>query len=159
MIIPDINLLLYAYDADSPFHARAKQWWQESLSGTETVGLPHVVIFGFVRVATNARIFRQPMGVTEAIGHVRSWSAQPVVEALFGGRGHHERALKLLEDLGVAGNLVTDAQLAALAVEHNGVLYTADADFIRFPDLLWENPITGAGSRRLKKRSSRTGPK
>jgi hypothetical protein len=69
MIIPDINLLLYAYDSSSPFHAKAAAWWRACLSGTEAVGLAQVVVFGFVRVATNARVFEHPMTPAEAAGH------------------------------------------------------------------------------------------
>jgi len=152
MIIPDVNLLLYAYDSDSAFHAKASAWWQLLLSGVEPVGLPSVVVFGFVRIATNPRVFRDPMTPAETAKHIRSWMAQPVVRILEPPVGHVEEVLELLEALGTAGNLVTDAQIASLAIEHNAILHTADADFLRFPDLRWFNPITGAGSRSLPKR-------
>jgi len=153
MIIPDINLLLYAYDASSPFHAKAAAWWRACLSGSEPVGLLPVVVFGFVRIGTNGRAFQNPMTPAEAAGHVRSWLEQPVVELLDPGLGHVEGVLKLLEDLGTAGNLVTDAQIAMAALEQDAVLHTADSDFIRFGTLRWVNPITGTGSsapRRVK---------
>jgi hypothetical protein len=146
MIIPDINLLLYSYDADSLFHAKAAVWWQTCLSGTEPVGLLPVVIFGFVRIGTNARAFQHPMTPTEAAGHVRSWLEQPPVELLEPGSGHVEDVLKLLEGLGTAGNLVTDAQIAAAAQHHDAVLHTTDTDFLRFANLRWLNPISGVGS-------------
>lgn len=147
MIVPDVNLLLYAYDAASLFHAKANAWWRECLSGTEIVGLPCVVMFGFVRIATNPRAFQHPMTPREAAGHVRSWLAQPNVQLLDSGPRHVEPVLKLLESLGAAGNLVTDAQIAVVALEHGAVLHTSDSDFIRFPGLRWFNPIAGAGSR------------
>ncbi len=143
MIIPDLNLLLYAYDVGSPFHAKSKAWWEHCLSGEEPVGIPTLVAFGFVRLGTHARVFRQPMTPGEAARHVRSWLAQPVARILEPGDGHLERVLALLETLETAGNLVTDAQLAALAMEHTAVLHTADADFLRFPGLKWLNPLTG----------------
>ena len=151
MIIPDINLLLYAYDSDSPFHAKAAAWWQDCLSGTEPVRLPQVVVFGFVRIATNARVFQNPMTPAEASGHVRSWLSQPFAQILEPGPDHTNQVLNLLEKLGTAGNLVTDAQIAALALEHGAVLHTADTDFLRFPGLRWFNPITRAASGRLRK--------
>src|SRR4029077_11283894 len=77
MIVPDVNLLLYAYDATSPFHAAAAAWWRACLSGSERVGRPLVVAFGFVRIGTSARVFEQPMPPSEAADHVRSWLAQP----------------------------------------------------------------------------------
>jgi len=151
MIIPDINLLLYSYDSTSPFHANTAAWWQSCLSGTEQVGLLPVVIFGFVRVATNARAFLNPMTTAEAVGHVHSWTAQPQVRVLDAGSDQIERTLKLLENLGAAGNLVSDAQIAALTMDHGGVLHTADADFLRFQGLRWYNPVNGTGSPAMRR--------
>lgn len=152
MIVPDINLLLYAYDSGSPFHGRAAEWWRDCLSGNEPIGLPQVVVFGFLRLSTSHRVFRDPMTVIEASGHVRSWLAQPAVQLLEPGNLHVEQVLKLLEDLGTAGNLVTDAQIAALALEHDAFLHTTDGDFMRIPELRWFNPLTGAGSPRRRRR-------
>ena len=151
MIIPDINLLLYTYDAASPFHAKARAWWQKCLSGADMVGIPLPVVFGFVRIATNPRVFRSPMSVAEVSGHVRSWLATSAVQVLIPGVGHLEDVLKQLEHLGAAGNLVTDTQIAAMALEHEATLHTADTDFIRFPGLRWLNPLTGIGSHSLRK--------
>jgi uncharacterized protein len=145
MIIPDINLLLYAYDSDSPFHGKATAWWQACLSGDDLVIMPEVVVFGFLRVSTSARAFRHPMTAEEAATHVKSWLEQPVVKIPESAPDHIERVIGLLMDLGTAGNLVTDAQIAAVAFEHDAVVHTADADFIRFAGLRWLNPLTGAG--------------
>lgn len=152
MIIPDINLLLYAHDASSPCHAKAAGWWQSCLSGTEPVGLLHVVVFGFIRIATNARVFQNPMTPAEAAGHVRSWLEQPPVQVLDPGPEHIRQTLELLEALGTAGNLVSDAQMAAVAMDQDAVLHTADADFVRFRGLRWYNPITATGSASLRGR-------
>jgi toxin-antitoxin system PIN domain toxin len=143
MIIPDVNLLLYAYDSDSAFHAKAAAWWQDCLSGPETVGMPPVVIFGFIRIGSHPRVFQNPMTPAELAENVRSWLAQPVVQILESGSDHLDRVLKLLEAIGAAGNLVTDAQIAAFAIEYEAVLHTADSDFMRFPGLRWKNPLTG----------------
>lgn len=151
MIIPDINLLLYTCDSASPFHARAAEWWQSCLTGAEPVGLLHLVLFGFVRIATNPRVFRHPMTPAEAAGHVRAWLEQPPVRVLDPGPDHVQATLKLLEDIGTAGNLVGDAQMAALAMDHGGVLHTADMDFARFHGLRWFNPITETGSASLRR--------
>ena len=151
MIIPDINLLLYAYDADSPFHAKASEWWQECLSGGEPVGLPPVVLFGFLRISTNARVFKNPMTPAEAAQHIRSWLVQPGVQVLEPRSDHLEPVLNSLEKLGTAGNLVTDAQIAALAIEHAATLHTNDTDFMRFAGLRWFNPLTGAASAKLRR--------
>jgi toxin-antitoxin system PIN domain toxin len=154
MIIPDINLLLYACDTESPFHSKAAAWWQRCLSGTESVGLPLVVVFGFVRIGTSARVYQRPMTPAEASEHVRSWLAQPAARIVEPGPDHAWQVLKLLEALGTAGNLVTDAQVAALTLEHGAILHTADSDFLRFPGLRWFNPITGTASSRLRKGES-----
>jgi uncharacterized protein len=154
VIIPDINLLLYACDSSSPFHAKAAGWWESCLSGTEPVGMLHVVVFGFVRIATNTRVFLHPMSPGEAAGHVRAWLEQPPVQLLDPGPDHIRRALKLLETVGTAGNLVSDVQMAALAMDHDAVLHTADTDFVRFQGLRWFNPITGIGSASLRRKKS-----
>jgi len=151
MIVPDINLLLYAYDSASPFHAKAREWWETCLSGSELVGLPPVVVFGFIRIGTNARAFKNPMTSAEAARHVGSWLAQPVAQILEPRSDHLEQVLQSLEKLGTAGNLVTDAQIAALAIEHHAVLHTNDTDFMRFAGLRWFNPLTGAASAKLRK--------
>jgi len=157
VIISDVNLLLYAYDSQSPFHSKAAAWWQACLSGSEPIGLLHVVLFGFVRIGTNPRAFRNPLTCKEAVAHVRSWLRQAPVQALEPGPNHVEEVLKLLEHLGAAGNLVTDAQIAALAIEHSGILHTADSQFVRFPGLRWFNPLTGAGHASLRKPPSAKG--
>ena len=153
MIVPDINLLLYAYDANSPFHGKAAAWWQGCLSGEEPILLPEVVALGCVRVSTNARAFHHPLTAVEAASHVRSWLGQAVVTIPEVAPDHIERVLGLLVALGTAGNLVTDAQIAAVAIEHDAVVHTADADFIRFKGLRWLNPIADdrpAGARRSR---------
>jgi hypothetical protein len=151
MIVPDINLLLYACDSSSPFHARAAKWWQECLCGTEPVGLAPVVIFGFIRLSTNRSVFLKPMTGVEAAGHARSWLNQPPAQMLVPGPQHFEQVISLLQGAGAMANLVTDAQIAALAIEHDAVVHTADADFVRFPGLRWFNPISGQTGGRLRK--------
>ena len=147
MIIPDVNLLLYAYDSNSPFHPKASAWWESCLSGSEAIGIPHVVIFAFMRISSSPRVFQNPMSVSEAVDHIRSWLKQPQVQVLETGAKHIEQTLQLLEHIGTGGNLVTDAQIAALAIEYDAMLNTTDTDFVRFPNLRWRNPLTGAAGR------------
>ena len=143
MIVPDVNLLIYTYDAQSQFHDDAAAWWRACLSGREPVGLLPVVVFAFVRICTNPRVFDYPMTPAEAAGHVRSWLAEPIAQIVEPGADHVERVLESLEALGTAGNLVTDAQMAAFVIEHDdATLHTTDPDFVRFPGLRWLNPIT-----------------
>jgi hypothetical protein len=108
--------------------------------------MPSVVIIAFMRTTTNARMFRFPMSTTEAGGHVRDWLARPCVQMLEPGPRHVRHVIDLLEQIGTAGNLVTDAQIAALAIEYDAVVHTADSDFLRFPGVRWLNPLTGVGN-------------
>lgn len=144
MIIPDVNLLIYAYDTASPFHQKAVNWWQDCLSGTEPVGLPAVVVFGFVRMITNIRLFNNPMTPAEAADHVRSWLGQPNTQILAAGENHVAQVLHRLELLGTAGNLSTDTQIAELASEYDAVIHTNDTDFARFEKVQCFNPLKAA---------------
>jgi toxin-antitoxin system PIN domain toxin len=141
MILPDANLLLYAYDSQSPFHSPAKTWWESLLSSPETVGFCPVVIFGFLRLSTHGKVFEKPLTITEASEHIASWLARPQVRLLVPGPDHVGNVCALLAAAGTGGNLVTDAQIAALALENDAVVHTADTDFARFADVKWHNPL------------------
>ena len=141
MIVPDLNLLIYAYDSTSPQHAKAKEWWVRSLSRNETVGISWMVILGFIRIWTNPRVFANPMTVDQACAHVEKWFTRPMVKVLNPGPRHAEIVFRLLRDEGCGGNLTTDAHLAALATEFTATLHSNDSDFLRFPGLKWLNPI------------------
>lgn len=141
MILPDANLLLYAYDESNPFHTRAKDWWSDCLSGPEPVGLVAVVLFAFVRIGTSPRVFESPLSIAEATGHVQSWLQVPATELLAVMRADVDQALEWLCDAGSGGNLTTDAQIAAVAKRCRAQVLTADTDFARFPGVRWKNPL------------------
>lgn len=141
MILVDANLLLYAEDSSSEHHPAARAWWDAQLSGIEPVALCWPVLNAFIRIGTNARLHQQPLLLAEAIDRVQSWLEQPCVRLIQPGDQHWELFRQLLRDGKAAGNLVSDAHLAALAVEHNCVLHSTDADFSRFRGLKWRNPI------------------
>ena len=141
MIIPDVNLLLYAEIDAYPQHARARTWWEQALNGERMVGIPSVSLFGFVRLATNRRVFADPLSTSEAIGRVNRWLECPQAQYLIPGPRHLSIALGLLSSLGTAGNLTTDVQLAAHAIEHQAELHSNDLDFGRFEGLRWRNPL------------------
>lgn len=143
MIVPDANLLLYAYDESNPFHEPAAAWWSGLLSGYEPIGLCDVVLFAFVRLGTSNRIFADPMTITEAADHVRSWLDRSVADVLPVNAADVLASLRLLENAGAGGNLTSDAQIAAVAMRHRATVHTADTDFGRFPDVRWRNPIVG----------------
>lgn len=142
MILPDVNLLLHAYNSESPRHAAARAWWEGLLNGTTPVGLPWATLLGFIRLSTHRQIFTNPLPAAAACGHARSWLSQPYVAVLDPGVRHAEILFGLLESLGTAGNLTTDAHLAALAIEHQMELHSTDADFVRFQGLRWRNPLS-----------------
>jgi uncharacterized protein len=141
VILPDANLLLYAYSGQVPQHQRARSWWAEQLSGDEPVGIPWLVVLAFVRLTTQARVLAMPMRSGQALDIVETWFRQPPVQVLEPGPRHLELVRSLLADAGVAGNLTTDAHLAGLAIEHNCTLHSNDADFGRFSGLRWVNPL------------------
>ena len=141
MIIPDINLLLHAHDSLFRRHEAARGWWEALMNGTGSVGLPWVAVLGFIRIATNPKILENPLEVAGACVRVRSWLGRPQTVLIHPGDRHADILFDLLEEAGSAGNLTTDAHLAALAIEHQAELHSTDADMARFPGLRWRNPL------------------
>jgi len=142
VIVPDVNLLVYAVHAESPLHAKASRWLAEILDGDEPVGIPWLVSLAFLRLVTNRRIFPNAFPAEGAVAVVDGWYARRFVSALDPGPDHWSILRQLLLDAGTAGNLSSDAHLAALCIERGALLHTADADFGRFPGLRWANPLT-----------------
>jgi len=141
VILVDANLLIYAHTESFPQHAGARRWLDERLNGAAPVGLPWESLLGFLRITTNPRIFERPAAVPGAwrqvldwLGCERAWVPQPTER-------HREVLAEFLAAPGVQANLVQDAHLAALAVEHGLILCSTDGDFARFPGLRWENPL------------------
>jgi toxin-antitoxin system PIN domain toxin len=139
--LPDVNLLLYAYDSESARQDTAREWLEETLSGAETVAFPWAVVVGFVRISTNPAIFAAPWDASDALDVVDAWLAQPCVTVVHPTDRHAAVLRELLTPLGAAGNLTTDAHLAALAIEHGATLYSCDNDFSRFQGLRWTDPL------------------
>jgi toxin-antitoxin system PIN domain toxin len=165
MIVVDANLLLYAYNPSAGQHEKARAWLEAVISGTEPVGLAWAVILAFVRISTNPRAFPKPLTVVEAVVIVSEWMAQPVVRVVEPTDRHWALLAQVLEGAQAKGPLVTDAHLAALAIEHGATLYSTDSDFARFSRLRWRNPMVTpadsagempgryeAGSREVSKR-------
>ncbi len=141
MILADANLLLYATDNLSENHLPARRWWEAQLSGTETVCLGWPVLKAFIRIGTNSRLHRRTMTLEEAIERVQSWLNQPCVKIIQPTEQHWSVFQQMLRAGSATANLVSDAHLAALAIEHNCVLQSTDRDFARFRGLKWKNPI------------------
>ncbi len=141
MILVDANLLLYAEDSLSEHHEAARAWWDVQLSSSDAVGLCWPVLNAFIRISTNARLHQRPLTIREAIERVQSWLDQSCVRLIQPTDQHWTIFQQMLSGGKAVGNLVSDAHLAALAVEHNCVLQSTDADFSRFRGLKWKNPV------------------
>ncbi len=142
MKLPDVNLLLYAIDEQSPVHDRARPWLEQVLSGTETVAFSWTVLLGFLRISTNPAIFESPLGPDEALDYIDAWLDRPCATTVAPTVHHAALLRRLLEPLGAAGNLTSDAHLAALAIEHGAELCSSDTDFARFEGLRWRDPLS-----------------
>ena len=137
----DANLLLFATDEDSPFHAKAGAWLSERLNGDQRVGLPWQSLGAFLRIATNPRIYERPLGPDQAWGHVETWLANDMVWTPDPTPRHAEVLGGLVKRYQISGDLIPDAQLAALAIEHGIDVCSADTDFARFTEVRWHNPL------------------
>jgi uncharacterized protein len=144
VIVPDVNLLLYAVDEGSTHHVPARDWWGAALAGRVPIGLPWATTLAFLRLTTNPRVFARPLESRQAFDIVEGWTLMQHVVAIEPTQRHLQVVRGLLETTGTAGNLVTDAHLAALAIEYGATLCSADSDFGRFPGLRWTNPIAAA---------------
>lgn len=143
MILVDANILVYAHVTESPHHADARRWLEERLNGTTRVGLPWASLLAFLRLVTNPRVFERPEPIGEAWATVKDWLACAPAWVPQPGERHAEILGELLTQPGIVANLVPDAHLAALAIEHGLTVCSSDADFARFPSVAWTNPLTG----------------
>ena len=141
MILVDANILLYAEDQLSPRHAAARSWWDAQLSKSSPVCLSWTVLGAFIRIGTNPRVFEHPLSLDQAISRVQSWLDQPCTRIIHPTERHWTVFRKMLLEGQAVANLVTDAHLAALAVEHGCELISTDSDFSRFHGIRWSNPL------------------
>lgn len=144
-MIIDANVLLYARNADDPRHAQAKNWLEDALNGDTRVGLPWQSLVAFVRISTNPRASREPLTPDEAWQQVEEWVTAPRSWVPEPTSGYGRVLGRLIQQHQVRGPLVTDAQLAALALDHGVPVVSTDTDFARFPQLRWINPLLTSG--------------
>jgi uncharacterized protein len=141
VILVDANVLLYAEDQLSAHHGWAREWWDAQLSGVSPVCLCWPVMDAFIRIGTNPRVFEHPLSLGEALTRVQSWLDQPCTRVIHPTDRHWIVFQKLLIEGQAVANLVADAHLAALAIEHGCELISTDRDFSRFPGIKWRNPL------------------
>jgi hypothetical protein len=137
----DANILLYAYNADAPEHAPSAAWLERALAGPETIALPLLVVWAFLRLSTNPRVWPSPKTAAEAFGIMKELLALPGVVLLQPGSRHIEILEALVTTYKATGPLMTDAVLAAMALESGATLASTDRDFSRFENLRWINPL------------------
>ncbi len=142
-MLVDGNLLLFAVDETSPFHDRAASWMTERLNGSRQVGLPWQSLVAFVRISTNPRAATDPLDPEVAWTHVEEWLGAGPAWIPRPTERHGEILAALVRRYRLRANLVSDATLAALAIEHGLTVCSADTDFARFTELRWENPLAG----------------
>lgn len=141
-MLVDANILLYAVDEDCAQHVMARNWLEDALNGPRRVGIPWLSLSAFVRIATHSRAMRDPLSPSAAWQHVEEWLDAPATWIPQPGRGHRELLGRLIRALDLRGNLVSDAVLAALCIEHGLAIVSADSDFARFGEVAWINPLT-----------------
>lgn len=140
MKLVDANVLLYAVNTDAPHHERSRRWLDGALSGRATVGFAWIAVLAFVRLSTRAGLFPQPLTADSALSRMDAWLAADPAVLLHPGPEHARLLRSALSTTGAAGNLVNDAHLAALALEHKATIVSFDDDFARFPGVRWERP-------------------
>ena len=141
MILVDANILLYAEDSLQSRNEQARAWWDGQLSGTGVVCLCWTVLSAFIRIGSNPRVFENPLSLEQALARVQSWLDQPCTRVVRPTERHWTVFRQVLTDGQAVANLVTDAHLAAIAIEHGCELASTDSDFARFPKLKWRNPL------------------
>jgi toxin-antitoxin system PIN domain toxin len=141
LILVDANILLYAEDSLQSRNQQARAWWDGQLSGTGVVCLCWTVLSAFIRIGTNPRVFEHPLSLEQALARVQSWLDQPCTRVVRPTDRHWTVFKQMLTDGQAVANLVTDAHLATLAIEHGCELASTDSDFARFPKLKWRNPL------------------
>lgn len=141
MIIPDANVLIYAHDAKSVFHAKAHRWWTEALAASEPIGIPWVVMLAFTRLMTHPQVCENPLTIAETREIVLDWLGYSHVRLLQISDNSAAGYFDVLEQAGSGGNLSTDALIALHAMQNSATIYSNDHDFDRFPAVRRINPL------------------
>lgn len=148
MILPDVNVLVYAYRADAPGHGAYREWLEGTINGDEAYGLSDLVLSGFLRIVTHRKVFTLPSPIGHALEFATALRDRPNCVGVVPGPRHWEIFARLCQEAGAKGNLIPDAYLAALAIESGSEWITTDRDYSRFPGLRWRHPLAPATPRR-----------
>ncbi len=140
MNLVDANVLIYARNRSDSRHEQSRNWLDAALGGDETVGFPWVSLLAFLRLATKIGLFPEPLSAQTALDQARTWLASPTAVIVEPTARHFEMLAGLVEAVGTGGNLVTDAHLATLAIEHRATIVSFDRDFARFPGVKYSEP-------------------
>lgn len=142
MFVVDVNLLIYAVNADAAEHATVKAWLEKEINAGTPIGMPWLALLGFVRLSINPKVLSQPLTLNQALDQVRDWLSLPNVSALEPGINHLSHFTAACQSVKAGPNLITDAHLAAIVQENGATMASCDTDFGRFPGLAWVNPLT-----------------
>jgi len=137
----DTNILLYVVNPAAHEHPRVLAWWEAAIRGDQPIGFAWIVLVGFLRISTNPRAFVRPLSPQQALDQIAAWLDLPVARIVQESDDHWRYVRELLEVTGTTGSLTTDAHLGALAITHGATMVSCDADFLRFRQVRWENPL------------------
>jgi uncharacterized protein len=141
MKLIDANILLYAVNVDTPQHERIRRWWETALTDDEPIGFAWITLLGFLRISTQPHVFDRPLTPSQAVDRVNTWLTQPNTRIVVETEEHWRLLRERIAETGTAGNVTTDTHLACLAIEYGATIVSCDADFGRFPQVRWENPL------------------
>ncbi len=144
MIIPDLNILVYAFNSDAPYHREASSWWESVVNAGELIGIPWVVYLGFLRLLSGRQVVQKPYPIDELLAITRDWFCYPNIRLLYSSSKTQELLEMLMSKYHLPGSLVTDAAITAAVMEHRGTLYSNDTDFKRFTEIRVRSPLGGS---------------
>jgi uncharacterized protein len=139
--IIDVNLLVHAVNQSAPEHGAVLAWLEGEINTGSSIGMPWVSLLGFIRLSINPKVVTKPLTVEQALNQVSEWLSLPNVSVIAPSSGHLSRLSSCCKSVRASHNLITDAHLAALALEHNATMVSCDTDFAKFPGLRWINPL------------------
>lgn len=146
VVVVDANLLIYAFDRNGKAHTKARRWLEQVLTSDDVLAVPMLAMTALLRASTHHSLDNIPERLEDAIGFIDDLLAMPNVRVLHTDAAHWNELKRVVAESGVAGRSITDAQFAALTIQHHGTFYSSDKHFRRFPRLRWVNPLSSEAS-------------